>query len=90
MATFFQTKEKADICNKTMEACVVVDRELDRVVKQLRATSGSAAAKLQKLLDQISELKAKLGEGKSRIIPEFINLLTLLFSRCRWVSTTYI
>ena len=46
-----------------MEACVLVEREQDKIIKKLRVLSGSAAKKLQQLIDQVSELKAKFEEG---------------------------
>ena len=46
-----------------MEACVLVEREQDKVAKKLRTASGSTAKKLQKLLDIIVELNVAFKEG---------------------------
>lgn len=47
-----------------MEACVLVEREQDKVIKKLRALSGSTAKKLQKLIDQVAEMKAIIEDGR--------------------------
>ena len=46
-----------------MEACVLVEREQDKIIKKLRTLSGSTAKKLQQLIDQVAELKAKFEGG---------------------------
>ena len=43
-----------------MEACLGVEREQEKVVKKLKAVSGSATEKLQQVLDQIQALKELL------------------------------
>lgn len=50
-----------------MEACVLVEREQDKITKKLRTLSGSTAKKLQQLIDQVAELKAKFHEGLFRV-----------------------
>lgn len=46
-----------------MEACVLVEREQDKIIKKLRTLSGTTAKKLQQLIDQVAELKEKFVEG---------------------------
>lgn len=46
-----------------MEACVLVEREQDKITKKLRLLSGSSAKKLQNLLEQVAMVKAKFEEG---------------------------
>ena len=48
-----------------MEACILVEREQDKVIKKLRTLSWSAGLKLQKLIDQVAELKT-IFEGKNQ------------------------
>lgn len=48
-----------------MEACVLVEREQEKILKKLRTLSGSASRKLQQLIDQVADLKAKFEEGQS-------------------------
>jgi hypothetical protein len=43
-----------------MEACLAVEREQEKVVKKLKAVSGSATEKLQQVLHQIQALKELL------------------------------
>lgn len=44
-----------------MDACLAVEREQEKVLKKLKTLSGSAADKLQKLIDQIAQLRNKIG-----------------------------
>ncbi len=44
-----------------MDACLAVEREQEKVLKKLKTLSGSSADKLQKLIDQIAQLKNKIG-----------------------------
>ena len=44
-----------------MDACLAVEREQEKVLKKLRTLSGSSADKLQKLIDQIIQLREQLG-----------------------------
>ena len=46
-----------------MEACIMVERDLDKIVKKLKTVSGSTVEKLEKLLRQIEELKATFEQG---------------------------
>jgi hypothetical protein len=46
-----------------MEACVMVEREQEKIMKKLKTLSGSASKKLQQLIDQVADLKAKF-EGQ--------------------------
>lgn len=46
-----------------MEACVLVEREQDKIIKKLNTLHGSTAIKLQQLIDQVAELKGKFEEG---------------------------
>ncbi len=46
-----------------MEACISVEREQDKIIKKLKTLSGSTAKKLQQLIDQVAELKAKFEDG---------------------------
>ena len=50
-----------------MEACILVEREQDKVIKKLRTLSGSTAKRLQSIIDQVSELRTKFEEGKTQI-----------------------
>ena len=43
---------------------MLVEREQDKIMKKLRTLSGLTAKKLQKLIDQVAELKTKFEEGK--------------------------
>lgn len=45
---------------RKMEACLAVEREQEKVVKKLKAVSGSASVKLQQVLDQIQTVKELL------------------------------
>ena len=47
-----------------MEACVLVEREQDKIMKKLKSLSGSASKKLQQLIDQVADSKAKFEEGQ--------------------------
>ncbi len=47
-----------------MEACVLVEREQEKIIKKLKTLSGSASRKLQQLIDQVVELKAKFEAGQ--------------------------
>ena len=53
---------------KIMEACVLVEREQDKIAKKLRLLSGSSAKKLQSLLEQVAMVKAKFEEGQSFVL----------------------
>lgn len=50
-----------------MEACLAVEREQEKVVKKLKAVSGSATEKLQQVLDQIQALKELLTAAGERL-----------------------
>ena len=47
-----------------MDACLAVEREQEKVVKKMRTFSGSSAEKLQKIIDQVAELKLQLSSGE--------------------------
>lgn len=47
-----------------MEACVLVEREQEKIMKKLKSLSGSASKKLQQLIDQVADLKAKFEAGQ--------------------------
>ncbi|CAI8047723.1 hypothetical protein GBAR_LOCUS26405 [Geodia barretti] len=49
-----------------MEACLAVEREQEKVVKKLKAVSGSATEKLQQVLHQIQALKELLTAAGER------------------------
>ena len=51
----------------TMEACLAVEREQDKVLKKLRTLSGSASEKLQEVIDQVNALKEQFSIGKHLI-----------------------
>ena len=42
------------------EACLAVEREQEKVIKKMRTFSDSSADKLQKIIDQVAELKLQL------------------------------
>jgi len=46
-----------------MEACLAVEREEDKVLKKLRTLSGSASEKLQKIIEQVNDLKDQIEAG---------------------------
>ena len=46
-----------------MDACLAVEREEDKVLKKLRTLSGSASEKLQKIIEQVNELRDQLDAG---------------------------
>lgn len=58
---------RVQVCDDNMEACVLVEREQDKVIKKLRTFSGSTATKLQKLIDQVAELKT-IFEGRQILL----------------------
>ena len=47
-----------------MEACVLVEREQDKITKKLRLLSGSSANKLQGLIDQVARVKERFQQGQ--------------------------
>ena len=46
-----------------MEACLAAEREEDKVLKKLRTLSGSASEKLQKIIEQVNDLKDQIEAG---------------------------
>lgn len=49
------------------EACLAVEREQEKVVKKMRTFSDSSADKLQKIIDQVTELKLQLSSREYSI-----------------------
>lgn len=49
------------------EACLAVEREQEKVIKKMRTFSDSSADKLQKIIDQVAELKLQLSSRKYSI-----------------------
>ncbi len=42
---------------------MLVEREQDKIIKKLRTLSGTSAKRLQGIIDQVSQLRAKFEEG---------------------------
>jgi len=47
-----------------MDACMAVEREQEKVLKKLKTLSGSSADKLQRLLNQIDQLRKEIGKNE--------------------------
>ncbi len=56
-----------------MDACLAVEREQEKVLKKLRTLSGSSANKFQKLIDQIAQLRDKIGSYKLILLIKLIS-----------------